>query len=357
MDTRTSKFLKSLCEKGNAFINCVPEIATESDLDLSQWKKLSDMVYKNYHHMGQKKKGQNKGKEQHGAHLSRLKKEAGDKKIFYSRFGSDHQFQKISKAGLETTTEFRVYINTCSVNLHQIGFYLLDMLANKKKWQGVLQFKFAVEEYFDKVSDAIVVYCANENIADDAARQLSDKFGSLLVAPSVEFAREIKAGLAIGESPIDFNCSFGELRSMAVAKAVRWYFHPDSGRNFRFDYFKFLTERSFVEFGIDANRVYRNGSEQPKIKSSRGEILPEILTLLNHFYIGAHDAGLDIPPSGLTPGPSGVRGTGSAKKAATTARNASATKTANKAATGRNRSRTRGHGRSGGRKGSPSKKR
>lgn len=173
----------------------------------------------------------------------------------YLPIGHDYVYQNAKGGEYKKDNEFRVYINASSgASSGIVGFIVKECFKSKY----VSGFKMVKDvKAFDGFADPIAIYC-DEGVAVRIADLLATNKPKLgIYGPSVHFASENAPGIAIGQSPRDPACSFGQLRALAIARALHCYFldiaeSPDNkiqlGEAVResFDRFKIKYENAYL---------------------------------------------------------------------------------------------------------------
>jgi hypothetical protein len=186
---------------------------------------------------------------------------------FYVKQSHDHVFVN-PKQGDSSLNEWRVYLNIKAVNLAHVGAFIIENIFPLGLAEG---FKVARDvEEADHFSDPLVIYLMGNEAKCDAVVSLLRTDAAIMGGLNSEtpmMTKKTEDGIGIGESPKDYNVSFGGIRSAAIAKAVLSYWaseRPASSVAENWAFFVWLTEQSFRLIGLNPDFGFCNGGSQLK---------------------------------------------------------------------------------------------
>ncbi len=236
--------------------------------------ELAAEIYKYYHGEDQAAPNPTIGDGAYDACVNDLiQKVQGMGQNCYKQESHDHVFTNPNQA-ITGSEEWRIYLHAKAKDVCPIGHYIINILFRRS---DVLGFKLprhrAEAENF---SDTMVIYVESQAVCDNVSQTIraSPLTSALLNGQSVpEMTRRTLDGVSYGQSPKDYNLSFGKIRSAAIAKGIKLFWEqggadPNDMASSR-SFLSHCVEIALRAIGLDPNNAFRNdGAQASKINLS-----------------------------------------------------------------------------------------
>jgi hypothetical protein len=185
----------------------------------------------------------------------------------YKKESHDHVFTN-PKQAITSSEEWRIYLHAKAKDVCPIGHYIVNILFTRPE---VLGFKVPrARAEADNFSDTMVIYVESQTVCDNLSQVIraSPLTAALLSGQSVpEMTRRTLDGVSYGQSPKDYNLSFGKIRSATIAKGLELYWNQGgtdpNDVTWSRTFLSHCVEIAIRAIGLDPNNAYKNDGAQP----------------------------------------------------------------------------------------------